>query len=39
MFVSEALKTNNLNHLEIGECDTVELVKSMVLLYILWMKD
>jgi len=27
MFVSEALKTNSLNHLEIGGCDTVELVE------------
>jgi diaminopimelate decarboxylase len=27
MFVSEALKTNSANHLEIGGCDTVELVE------------
>lgn len=28
MFVSEALKVNNANHLEIGGCDCVELVKN-----------
>ena len=38
MFVSKALKINSKNHLEIGGCDCVDLVKEYGTSYMLWMK-